>query len=85
MRSFGDAIRNGKITMDLSNDEPEQLVKKIRKFVNNTRPRNVNMKTEKESFQNRTLKLLRGREMVFNAFSIGLCSLTLPSRSKEPY
>ena len=33
MRSFGDAIKNGIITMDMENDEEEQLAKKNRELL----------------------------------------------------
>ena len=43
----------------------------MREFISNTRPRNLNMKKEKESVQNSALALLKGRKMVFNAFRSG--------------
>lgn len=43
-----DAIRTGINTMDLANDEQEQLKKPIRELASNTRPRSLNMKKEKE-------------------------------------
>ena len=69
-----DAIRTGINTLDLANDEQEQLKKPIRELASNTRPRSLNMKKEKESFQSSAMALLRGREMVFNAFKSGTCN-----------
>ena len=52
MRSIGDAIRNGMISMDMANNEQEQLAKEIGEFASNTRPRILNIKKEKKSVQN---------------------------------
>ena len=47
MRSFGDAIRNGIIAMNMANVEQQQLAKKIREFASDTKPRNLNIKKRK--------------------------------------
>ena len=44
IQSFGDTIRNGIITMDMANDEEEQLAKKIREYASNTKLKHVNKK-----------------------------------------
>lgn len=49
IRSFGDSLKNNIVTMDTANDEQNQLVKKIKEFIGNTRPTKLNMKKEKES------------------------------------
>ena len=46
--------------MDITNDEQDQLEKKIREFTSNTRPKSLNMKKEKESVQNSVLAILKG-------------------------
>ena len=46
MRSFGDAIRNGKITLDIAIDKQEQLAKKIKEFISKKRRENLKMKKE---------------------------------------
>ena len=55
--------------IDVASGEQQQLAKK---FVSNTRPRNVNMKKEYESVQNKAITFLKGREVVFNAFKGGM-------------
>ena len=83
MRSFGDAIRNGIIAMNMANVEQEQLAKKINEFAIDTKPRNLNMKKEKQIIQSSVLALLKVREMIFNVFKSGI--LPPHSDSKEPH
>ena len=45
-------IKYGIVMTDMANVEKEQLAKKIKEVVSNTRPKNCNMKREKESVQN---------------------------------
>lgn len=50
--SFGDAIKNDMFPTDMGNDEQQRWAKKVREFINNTRPRNLNLKKEKQSIEN---------------------------------
>ena len=54
--------------MDITNDEHEQLQKKIMEFISNTISKNINMKRETDSVQNSALVLPKEREMVYNTF-----------------
>ena len=47
MQSIVCSVMNGLITMDLTNDEQNQLVQKVTKFISNTRPKSSNIKKEK--------------------------------------
>ena len=47
MQSFVCSVMNGLITMDLANDEQNQMVQKVAKFISNTRPKSSNIKKEK--------------------------------------
>ena len=62
MQSIVCSVMNGLITMDLANDEQNQLVQKVTKFISNTRPKISNIK-KRENVRNITLTLLQGREM----------------------
>ena len=47
MQSFVCSVMNGLITMDLANDEQNQLAQKVTKFISNTRPKSLNIKKKK--------------------------------------
>ena len=44
---FGYASKNDRLAMDIEKDEQDQLAKKKKEFLSNTKPRNLNIKTEK--------------------------------------
>ena len=77
MQIFVYFIRNDLVTMDMANDEQNQLAQKIREFISNTRPKNSNIKKEKENVRNIALTLRQGREMVYKTFESGIISLPL--------
>ena len=58
IRAFGDAIRNVIVAMGMVNNEKNQLGRKIRQFIGNARPGNVNMKRNKKSIQVITFTLV---------------------------
>ena len=73
-QTFGDAIKNGIITMDMVYDKQNPLAKNDRELVSTTKPRNYNMR--KKSIINSTMTFLKiGRKMVFNAFESKIFSL----------
>ena len=47
MQSIVCSVMNGLITMDLANDEQNQLAQKVTKFISNTRPKSLNIKKKK--------------------------------------
>ena len=67
----------------MANVEQEQLAKKIWEFASDTKPRNLNIKKEKQIIQSSVLALLKVREMIFNVFKSGI--LPPHSDSKEPH
>ena len=81
IRSFGDAIENGIVMMDMAKDEQRQVAKKITESQQKTKLKNLNMKKEKESVQNSALVLLKASEMVYNTFKNGIFSV--PSKKLD--
>ena len=59
--------------------------KKTREFSKSARPRNPNMKRHKEKVHISAMALLKGREMVYNAFESRIFSLLSQDNSREPY
>ena len=47
IRTFGDAIKNGTITMYMAKDKQKQLAKSVREFTRKTKPSNCNIRKEK--------------------------------------
>ena len=77
MQSFGEDIKNGIVTMNsvslnMVNDEQIQLAKSIKEILSNTKPRNLNMKKEKDNIKNNAMAFLKGIEMVYNVFESGI-------------
>ena len=74
MQSIVCSVMNGLITMDLANDEQNQLAQKVTKFISNTRPKSLNIKKKK------MLEILHWRffkEEKWKTFEIGIISLPL--------
>ena len=69
IRAFGDDIRTNFINMYTSNDEKNYLAKYIKEFKGKTRPAyNSNSRKVKEDVLNSAMALLKGREIVYEAF-----------------
>ena len=64
IRAFGNAIKNGIITMYMPNDEHNKFAKSIKEFTSKTKLSNPNMKKEKDNIINSAMPLLKGRKMV---------------------
>ena len=75
IRSFGENIYNGKITINKTNQEQADLVEDILNFNNKARPKNKNDKENKGNVFNIAKNLYEGRELVINAFKSGLFPL----------
>lgn len=48
---------NGLVTLDVKNDEQNELSQKIREFLSNTWPKISNMKKEKENVKNSAMTI----------------------------
>ena len=71
-RVFGNEIRNNIVNKIMTDDEQNQFLKRINEFISKTRPQNSKSKKVKEDILNSARALLKGREMVFEAFEIGI-------------
>ena len=47
IQSFGDAIKNGIITMHMTNDEQNWIANSIREFFSNAKPKKIRYKKRK--------------------------------------
>ena len=56
----------------MANDKQEQLLKYINRLKSKTKPHNPEPKKVKEDVLSSTQALLKGREMVYKAFEIGI-------------
>ena len=65
---FGNEIRNNIIYISMTNDEQNQLLKRINDLKSKTRLQNFESKKVKEDVLNSARVLFKGREMVFKAF-----------------
>ena len=68
LRSFGDDIYSGKITINEANQEQADLVEYILNFNNKARPKSKDDKKNKENVFNTAKNLYEGRELVTNDF-----------------
>ena len=69
---FGNEIRNSIINMNIANDEQNQLLEHIREIKNKRRPQNSQTKKVKDNVLNNARALLKGREIAFKEFEIGI-------------
>ena len=67
IRTFGEDIYNGKITLEGANESQANLAEEIEKFNNKTKPKKKENK-EKKDIVNKNNSFYNGREMVLNAF-----------------
>ena len=72
IRAFGNEIRNNVIDMDTLNTELSNLITHIEDFVKNTKPRDPELKKLKGDVLSSALSLLKGREIIYNAFQSGI-------------
>ena len=68
IRTFGNKIRNNATSMTTANTEQANLLNHIEDFIKKTKPRDPILRKLKEDVLTATLSLLKGREMVYNAF-----------------
>ena len=71
IRSFGENIYSGKITINEADQEQADLLEYILNFNNKARPKKENDKKNKENVFNTAKNLYEGRELVISAFKSG--------------
>ena len=81
IRVFGNEVRNNIIDMSMANDEQDQLLRYINKLKGKTKPHNPESKKVKEDVLNSVHTLLKGREMVLEAFESKI--FLRPEKSKQ--
>ena len=75
IRSFGEDIYSGKITINEADQEQADLIEYILNFNNKARPKNKDDTKNKKYVLNTAQNLHDGRELVINAFNSSLFSL----------
>ena len=81
---FDNEIRNNIINMSVVNDEKKHLAKYIKKFETKTEPQNnSNLRKVKEDVINRTMALLKRKEMVFKVFESEMFSKLKESKQSS--
>ena len=75
IRSFGDDIYSGKITINEADQEKSDLVEYILNFNNKTTSKNKDDRKNKKNILNSAKNLYHGRELVINAFKSRLFPL----------
>ena len=75
IRSFGDDIYSGKITINEADQEKPDLVEYILNFNNKTTSKNKDDRKNKKNILNSAKNLYHGRELVINAFKSRLFPL----------
>ena len=68
IRTFGNKIRNNVISMTTANIEQANLLNHFEDFIKKTKPLDPMLKTLTEDVLASVLSLLKGREVVYNAF-----------------
>ena len=68
IRTFGEDIYNGEITLEEADKDQSNLVEKIIDFIEKTRPKSDKKRQEKENVEKNLYNFYEGREMVLNAF-----------------
>ena len=85
VRTFGNKIRNNVISMTTANTEQANLLNHINDFIKKTKPRDPILKILKEEVLVSAFSLLKGREMVYKAFEIGIFQKLEESQEGEGF
>ena len=80
---FGNEIRNNVITLDTANIEQANLLSYVYNFSRKARPRNPAQRQLKADIVDSVTSLVQGREMVINAFKIGIFQVSKESQEDE--
>ena len=70
IRTLGEHIYNGKITLEEADKDQSDSVEKINYFTKTTRPRSDNKKQEKKNVEESLYYFYEGRKMVLNGFKV---------------
>ena len=68
IRTFGQDIYEGNITLEQADEEQSNLTYEIDKFIRETRLKNITKKQQRKIVMKNLRAFLNAREMVFNAF-----------------
>ena len=68
IRTFGEDIYNGKITLEEADEDQSNLANKINNFIKNTKPQNDKKIQEKKIVKKNLHNFFEAREMVLNGF-----------------
>ena len=72
IRTYGNEIRNNVISLAAANIEQANLLAHIQDFMKNTKPQDPEQKKLKSDVLNSLLALVKGRELIYNAFRSGI-------------
>ena len=68
IRTFGEDIYEGKITLEEADGDQSDLADEINKFIKEIRPKNYGKKEDKKIVTKNLCNFLKAREMVLNGF-----------------
>ena len=83
IRAFGNEIRNNVISLDTANLEQANLLSYINDFISKTKPRNPEKRKLRADVLNSVIGLVKGKEMVLNAFKSGIFQVSKESQKGE--
>ena len=72
IRAYGNDIRNNVIRLKVANLEQANLLAHVQNFVKNTKPQDSEQKKLKSDVLDSVLALVKGRELMYNAFRSGI-------------
>ena len=72
IRTYGSDIRNNVISLKVPNLEQANLLAHVQDFVKNTKPQDPEQKKKKSDVLNSVRVLVKGRELMYNAFRSGI-------------
>ena len=75
IRTFGEDIYEGEITIEEADEDQSNLADEIKNFSNKTRPKSLEKKQEKESTLVSLYNFLKAREMVLNGLKSKIFSI----------
>ena len=83
IRAFGSEIRNNVVDIDMANNEQINLIMYIEEFSRSTRPRDPELKELKKEVLDSAIALLKGKDIVYNAFRSGIFPRSEESQEGE--
>ena len=72
VRTYGNEIRNNVISLAAANIEQANLLAHVQDFMKNTKPQDPEQKKMKSDVLNSVRALVKGRELIYNAFRNGI-------------